>query len=354
MYPFTANQIYIRNAWYIAAFSGEVSRQPLQRTIMDEPIVLYRTEAGAPQAMWGLCAHRNFPLAEGKLIGDEIQCPYHGYRYAVDGSCAHVPGQSTCPKSFRQRLYPCIERGGFLWLWMGEASKADAALMPPLEQVGADQPNWTMVPNEMTAIPARWPLMIDNLMDLSHIGFLHLRSIDAPGSGEAPPEFLDDSAFKVTRLLPDRDSGMLYVRYAFPDRQEPVDVEIGVEFLTPGFLAAYMRFYEPGTQRQQLLGTSYHYQGVTPESRTSTLGFSALVRDIQLDSHVFDEWLKSSVRKTREEDKMALAHLESYAEQYADVRRELSGVNDIAAIRVRRHLSQLLEAEERSAESTDQ
>ncbi len=345
MYPFSSHQSYVRNAWYVAAFSGEVSRQLRQRTIMDEPIVLYRTEAGEARAMWGLCAHRNFPLAEGRMVGDDIQCAYHGYRYGADGSCRHIPGQSTVPKSFRQRIYACIERSGLVWLWMGDAAKADSALMPPLDKVGADQTGWVMVPNELTVIPARWPLMIDNLMDLSHIGFLHLKTIAAPDAGEAPPELADASAFRVTRTLPAQDAKMPYVKNAFPGRQAPVDVEFGTEFFTPGFMVTFLRFYETGSSPRHLIGTSYHYQGVTPESRSSTLGFSALVRDFQPDSPAFDEWLKDAVSKTREEDGVALGLIEQYADRFADSRNELSGINDVAAIRVRRHLSQLLQAE---------
>ncbi|CAB3745541.1 Dicamba O-demethylase, oxygenase component [Paraburkholderia sediminicola] len=345
MYPFTTTNYFIRNAWYVAAFSHEVTRKPLQRTIMDEPIVLYRTEENEPKAMWGLCAHRNYPLAEGTLVGDELQCPYHGYRYSVDGLCTRIPGQNNCPKNFRQRTYPCVERAGFVWLWMGLADEVDPSLMPPLENFGGDQKGWKNLANELTAIPARWPLMIDNLMDLSHIGFLHLQSIDAPGAGDVAPDAVDSTGFKVTRFLPGSDPSMLYVAYSFPHRTDPIDVELGTEYVSPGFTTAYIKFYEPGTNRQELLGTSYHYQGITPESRTTTLGFSSLVRDVEIESTSFDDWLLASVRKTRKEDKEALEHLEIYADRYADARRELSGINDVGAIKVRRHLSQLLETE---------
>lgn len=344
MYPFASPRPYVRNGWYVAAFSEEVTRTPRQRVIMDEPIVLYRTMAGEAHAMWGLCAHRNFPLAEGQLVGDELQCTYHGYRFSATGACTRIPGQSAVPKAFRQRIYPCIERAGFVWLWMGDPSRPDPSRMPPLESVGGDQPGWVRVPNEVTAIPARWPLMIDNLMDLSHIGFLHARTIDAPATGEQPPQIETESAFRVTRRLTGADSSnMPYRMQAFPDREVDVDVEVGTEFFTPGFLVTYVRFFDAGTQR--LLGTSYHYQGVTPQTRSSTHGFSSLVRDIRTDSRDFDVWLKASVSKTRAEDAVALAHIEQFADQYADARRELSGVNDVPGIKVRRHLSALLEAE---------
>jgi len=350
MYPFALDWPYVRNAWYAAAFSGEIGRDPIQRTIMDEPIALYRTTSGQAHAMWGLCPHRHYPLVKGSMVGDDLQCGYHGYRYAVDGTCTRIPGQDTVPRAFRQRVYPCIERGGLIWLWMGDSARPDPGLMPPLERVGGDQPGWKSVPNEMTTIPARWSLMIDNLMDLSHIGFLHLKTIDAPAAGDLPPGLIGDSTFKVVRILTgDAAAKMPYRQQAVPDLSREVELEIGTEFFTPGFLVTYLRIYEAGSYRQRLIGTSYHYQGVTPHSRDTTLGFSLLVRNVRTESTEFDEWLKDSVSKTRAEDAEALGLVERYVDHYADARQELSGINDMPAIQVRRHLGRLLEAEAAAA-----
>jgi len=344
MYPFSVDRPFIRDAWYPAAFSGDVGRTLTQQTIMEEPIVLFRTEAGVAQAMWGLCPHRNYPLVEGRLVGDELQCSYHGYRLAVDGRCTRIPGQKTVPARFCQRTYPCTEKAGLVWVWMGSPAQADTGLLPPLDDLGGDQPGWVGVPNEVTRIPARWSLMIDNLMDLSHIGFLHLKTIEAPTTGEAPPIMSSDNQFLVTRRLPSGDvTDMPYRKQAIPDRNRKVDVEIGTEFFTPAFLVTYLKFLDTDTGEE--LGTSFHYQGVTPQTRTTTLGFSLLVRNVRTESRDFDNWLKHAVSNTRAEDSQALALVEKHADRYANAKSELSGMNDVAAIRVRRHLQQLLEAE---------
>lgn len=344
MYPFNVDRPFIRNAWYPAAFSGEVGRTLKQRTIMDEPILLYRTQAGVAQAMWGLCPHRNYPLVEGRLVGDELQCSYHGYRFAIDGSCTRIPGQATVPSRFSQRVYPCIEKAGLVWVWMGRAEQADASLLPPLHKVGGDQAGWISVPNELTIIPARWSLMIDNLMDLSHIGFLHLKTIEAEAAGEASPSMSSENRFLVSRRLTNDDTAkMPYRLRAIEDPGRKVEAEVGTEFFTPAFLVTYMKFFDAQTGDE--LGRSFHYQGVTPETANTTLGFSLLVRNFQIESRDFDNWLKKAVSDTRAEDAAALSLVEKYAERYADAKRELSGINDVAAIRVRRHLAQLLEAE---------
>ena len=88
--------MFLRNAWYVGAWATEVGRQKLlRRTLLDEPVVFYRREDGTPVALADKCAHRHAPLSEGKLTGDNIQCPYHGLTYDPDGTCVRAPGQST-------------------------------------------------------------------------------------------------------------------------------------------------------------------------------------------------------------------------------------------------------------------
>src|SRR3546814_11939591 len=90
---------YPRNQWYVAAFSREVqSGSPLRRVLLDTPVLLYRTEAGQPVALYDRCPHHGAPLSNGKQIGDDIQCGYHGIRYGRDGRCTHVPSQPGTPE----------------------------------------------------------------------------------------------------------------------------------------------------------------------------------------------------------------------------------------------------------------
>jgi len=73
--------MFLRDQWYVGAWSDEVGRVPLGRTILGEDIVFYRTEAGKPVALANHCAHRRLPLTEGRLRGDTIECGYHGLVY---------------------------------------------------------------------------------------------------------------------------------------------------------------------------------------------------------------------------------------------------------------------------------
>lgn len=146
MYPFRTAQAYPRNRWYIAAFSSEISTQPIQRTLLEVPVALYRTEGeGKVVAMYGLCPHRYYPLAMGKVEGDAIVCGYHGFTFAESGKCVRIPSQGT-GAGFVQPTYPVEERGTFIWIWMGDAELADPAMIPPYEDFGLDQPGSRPLP----------------------------------------------------------------------------------------------------------------------------------------------------------------------------------------------------------------
>src|SRR5581483_10179825 len=100
---------YQLNAWYAAAFADEVGRAPLARVLLGEPVVLYRREDGVPVALEDRCCHRRAPLSKGKVIGDRLQCGYHGFTVDGSGACVAIPGQDRVPASVGVRSYPLAE-----------------------------------------------------------------------------------------------------------------------------------------------------------------------------------------------------------------------------------------------------
>src|SRR5215475_13117307 len=118
--------MWIANAWYVAAWSHELKAgQLLARTIIDQPLVLYRTGSGEIVALEDRCCHRFAPLSLGRLEGDDLRCMYHGLKFARDGRCIEIPGQKLIPQSACVRGYPVAQRGSWVWLWMGEPALAD-------------------------------------------------------------------------------------------------------------------------------------------------------------------------------------------------------------------------------------
>lgn len=165
----------LRNYWYVAARADEVSRTPLGRVICNEPIVLYRTQAGAPVALRNLCSHRRAPLSKGKLVGDAIECAYHGLLFASGGRCIKIPSQDDIPAAAHIDAFPAAERWGLVWLWMGDAKDADLDLIPA-KPWRADKA-WNADSTHYYHVNAGHMLMTDNLLDLGHVAYIHADTI---------------------------------------------------------------------------------------------------------------------------------------------------------------------------------
>jgi phenylpropionate dioxygenase-like ring-hydroxylating dioxygenase large terminal subunit len=161
---------YLQNTWYAAAHRDELNAAPLARTLLDQPIVFYRTSNGTATALQDRCPHRFAPLSMGKVRGDELECGYHGLRFNCAGACSHNPHGPVPPRA-KVRSYPVTERYGFIWLWPGEPALANPDLLPAFNFL-ADRETYTVLPGYLH-VKANYQLIVDNLLDLSHALFVH-------------------------------------------------------------------------------------------------------------------------------------------------------------------------------------
>jgi len=168
----------LRKAWYMAAWSSEVGAQLLRRRILGTPILLYRLDDGDATALTDRCPHRFAPLSMGERQGDAIRCGYHGLTFDAAGQCIHNPFSPTLPRGASVRRWPLVERDGIVWLWAGAAECADAASIPDFAML--DRPCGPPLTGMMT-MRADYQYGTDNLMDLSHIEFVHKGSFAGAG-----------------------------------------------------------------------------------------------------------------------------------------------------------------------------
>src|SRR3981081_1035043 len=117
--------MFLYNAWYVAAWRGEVTAKPMGRPLLNEPVVFYRAADGAAVALEDRCCHRGMPLSCGEVFGQNIRCEYHGMVFDGAGKCVEIPGQAMIPNNARVRSFPVAERDDLVWIWMGDASRAD-------------------------------------------------------------------------------------------------------------------------------------------------------------------------------------------------------------------------------------
>ncbi len=174
--------MFIKNTWYVACAASDVSDKPLGRKICNEPMVFYRGDEGKVAALEDFCPHRGAPLSLGKVCNGKLVCGYHGLEMGCDGKTVAMPGQRV--RSFPAiKSFPAVERYGFIWVWPGDPTKADAALLPQFEFF--DNPAWAYG-GGVYHIHCDYRLMIDNLMDLTHETYVHATSIGQKEIDETP------------------------------------------------------------------------------------------------------------------------------------------------------------------------
>src|SRR5687768_12079412 len=98
--------MFLRNAWYVAAWSKELNEGTLPVQMLGDRVVLYRKTDGKVAALEDACPHRKLPLSMGRIKGDHIECGYHGLTFDCSGTCVKVPGAAHIPPSAQVRSYP--------------------------------------------------------------------------------------------------------------------------------------------------------------------------------------------------------------------------------------------------------
>lgn len=161
---------FLKNAWYMAAWNHELDDGLVGRIIIGVPLVLFRDQQGKPAALYDRCPHRFAPLSSGALRDGQVMCRYHGLRFAASGECSHNPWGGKTPSACKVATYPVVEQDQGVWVWLGDAHKADPAQIPRLPFM--TDPGIRSVKG-YTFAQANYQLLTDNLMDLSHARFLH-------------------------------------------------------------------------------------------------------------------------------------------------------------------------------------
>ena len=275
--------MFLRNHWYVAAKSDEVKNKPFRRIFLNEPVVLFRTADGTPIALEDRCPHRHLPLSMGKLIGDDVlQCHYHGLRFDTNGQCVRVPGQDMIPVSARVKKYPVVERYKWLWIWMGDPALADPDTIVDFHWF--DDPNWGAKSDYLHA-QCNWQLVVDNLLDLTHLAFVHETTIGNMA-------LVEHAAVRVQRT----PGGVQVTRWIIDQPAPPTFVKVGkftgnvdrwqiIDYLPPGFLRLDVGATPTGTgapEGKRVNGIQMrNLNAMTPETETTTHYFWGQAHDFE-------------------------------------------------------------------------
>ena len=337
---------YPLNAWWVAASAEEVTRQPLSRWLMERRVVLYRTANGLPVALDDRCAHRWAPLSQGKLLGDEIVCPYHGFRYNADGKCTLVPTQSQVPSALKVNSYPVLEYGSYVWIWFGDPTKADFDLLPRIPWFTDSK---FLQLRLYYDLKCNYMLLQENVLDLTHVPHLH---------GQVQLEGWDSPVLEVkaTEREVTYEQRVLDVP-AYPSQAATMCIEAGRRltrsdwgtFACPSFHYSGSDFEDPsppeGGRRK------YAFRGLhltTPISPTRTHYWAAVAQDYGHSVPDLMQQFYALLDLTAKQDQTLLEDLQ------VTIGRDLRGsdvpevllASDRAPVIARRILKRMLDAEQ--------
>lgn len=337
---------FVRNTWYAACWSEDLlAGEPLAKTILCDPVVLWRSESGAPVALEDRCCHRHLPLSLGKVTGQTIQCGYHGLEFDPSGTCVKVPGQSRVPPEAAVRSWPVVEKHNMVWIWPGEPGAAREELVPDLWWL--NDPGWVPSGGHLP-LQADYRLLIDNLLDLSHVSYLHKNTIAGdPREATVPVSTTRrDDSIHVDRWMIDFEPPPMFVeaggfegnvdRWQLITWQAPSVVTLDIGCADTGTGAS------EGDRSRGISMWSNHI--ITPETETSTHYHWAFARNYKLDDPNVTELLAKGGLQTFMEDVVVLEAQQKAINDIGD--RPVVDINiDNAPTQFRRILADKVAAE---------
>lgn len=298
---------WITDAWYVAGWDSEIDSAPMARTICGVPMMFYRRLDRSVVAMRDACPHRLLPLSMGIREGDSIRCKYHGLKLGADGVAEEMPLKSEAVnRRVCAETFVVAERHRFVWVWIGDKSKADEALIPDLWPCSAD--GWVF-DGGYYPVACDYRLMIDNLMDLTHETYVHASSIGQHEILEAPLHCrTDGDSVYLERWMPDIDAPPFWrgalkkpgqvdrwqvCQFVLPSA---VMIDVGV---APVCAGATIEQHDQGVR-----GIVVDF--MTPETETSHHYFWGMARNFDVDDAGFTARFKAQQGGVFAEDRVIL------------------------------------------------
>ncbi|MEM7718023.1 MAG: aromatic ring-hydroxylating dioxygenase subunit alpha [Pseudomonadota bacterium] len=338
---------YIRNCWYVAGRSEDIGRTLTPVRMLGDDIVIFRTADGTPAALEDACPHRKLPLSRGTLEGDHVVCGYHGLTFDRTGGCVIAPTQlDNPPRRAAVQSYPAEDRWGFVWLWMGPADQADPRQI--IDIPNFDNPAWGKTPKGGLSMACHYLYIIDNLLDPSHVAWVHLTSFAGVGTDNSPMTIEDlQDGVVVSRWIHDEPPPPYY-RDMLPfgptcDRKQHYECRLPATAIN---MSVYTPAGEGGADRplspNAFINISYNF--ITPVDETTTRYFWFQHRNMHAEDHVLSQAMFEGATAAFKEDQDVLERVQTGMAQ----RRSgyLNLALDAGAMRFRTRVAKAIEGEQ--------
>lgn len=300
--------MFLKNAWYVAAWDHELRDGPLATTIAGENLVLFRRADGQAAALADQCPHRRLPLSMGRVQAGELECGYHGLTFNHQGACTRAPCSDHLPERAQVRAYPIEARYGLLWVWMGAAELADPASIFPVQHWG--DPAWGCNRGGSMEVRCNYLHITDNLLDPSHVAWVHRSSFASAACEATPVEVAAaDDGLTVSRWMMDSEVAPFYapfVKFAGRcDRKQHYEVRFPALALIKAVLAPA----GSGGEGQPLPAETFvmdSYNFMTPVDADRTRYYWFQMRNFAPGDEQVSEAMSVAVRAAFEEDRVIL------------------------------------------------
>lgn len=335
----------LKNCWYAAAWSDEVgSTKPLMRTFLGKEVLLFRRENEEAVAIGNRCPHRYAPLHQGTIAGDVVECPYHGLRFDITGRCVHNPqGDGLIPPRASVPSYPLLERFGLLWIWPGDPGLADDSQLPDFPGMDPDE---NAINRGYMHTAADYQLMSDNILDLSHIEFLHAGFLGSEAVGRAPvSSHVDGETVWSVRVTEDEILPAA-LDATYETNGAPSTRWLEVRWDAPALIMLTVGAVPMGKERAEGRQT-YGVHLMTPETDGSCHYFWSMSRSYRLDDNELHDALQAGIEYAFEhQDKpMVVAQQQLLGDRDLMDSEPVILVGDAAAIKARRILARKIRVE---------
>ena len=161
------------NFWYPMAASEELGDAPIKVRCMGLDFVLFRAADGTANCLSNTCTHRGGSLGDGKIKGDNVECPYHGWQYDGKGQCHRIPSlgsQASIPARARVDAYPVEEKWGLIFAFLGDLPDAERPPLLDITEYGRD--GWQSTMQEIS-LNGYYQRSVENGLDPAHNEFVH-------------------------------------------------------------------------------------------------------------------------------------------------------------------------------------
>lgn len=340
--------MYLRNCWYVAGWSKDYAQALKPQMLLGENIVFYRQADGTPVALEDACPHRKLPLSMGQLENDHVVCGYHGLTFDGTGTCIDSPTQrGMTPRRAVVRSYPVVDRYRLLWIWMGDPDKADPDEIFEIENF--DNPDWGYTDGGVLPIACNYLWVADNLLDPSHVAWVHVTSFGGAGTDSAPLDMeKTERGVIVSRWIYDQPASPYYrdlVRF-----EGNCDRKQHYEMCVPA-IALNMSIYTPaGTGGpdqphvdQTYVNISYNFLTPVDEKNTQYIWFQH--RNTDPDDTAISEKMNAGAVMAFNEDKLILEAVQKGMDDMVTPNIDLG--LDLGAKTFRNHLQRLIDEEAR-------